>query len=216
MEYTMSISGGTPESRQLHARIQRAIRLTEQLNRLPFDETQAIRDTWSELTGQPVDPTFSLIPPVYSDHGLTIRVGRNVFINQACVLNDIGDDVMIGPRVSLLTSGHPLDPTSRRRQIVAAPIVVERNVWIGAGRGGPARRHRRRGRSDRRRCGGHHQRAGRDPGRRGPGTGRTSDRQRRRSCRHRGPALGRARWSRTPAPGPDGSPGRTSRRSCDG
>lgn len=137
VEYTMSISGGTPESRQLYARIRRAIRLTEQLNRLPFDETEAIRDTWSELTGQPVDPTFSLIPPVYTDHGLTIRVGRNVFINQACILNDIGgidigDDVMIGPRVSLLTSGHPLDPATRRRKIVAAPIVVERNVWIGA------------------------------------------------------------------------------------
>jgi hypothetical protein len=40
---------------------------------------------------------------------------------------------MIGPRVSLLTSGHPLDPGRRRRQIVAAPIVIERGAWIGAG-----------------------------------------------------------------------------------
>ena len=70
---------------------------------------------WSDLTGAAVDATFSLIPPLYSDHGLSIRVGRNVFINQACTLNDIGgieigDDVIIGPRVSLITSGHPLDP----------------------------------------------------------------------------------------------------------
>jgi acetyltransferase-like isoleucine patch superfamily enzyme len=119
------------------AKVQRAIRLTEQLNRLPFDEAAAIRAMWSELTGQPVDPTFSLIPPLYSDHGLNIRVGRNVFINQCCILNDIGgidigDDVMIGPRVSLLTSGHPLEPSKRRRQVVAARIVVGRNVWIGA------------------------------------------------------------------------------------
>lgn len=137
MEYTRTVVGGTPASRELSARIQRAIRLTERLNRLGFDQADAIRATWGELTGQEVDATFSLIPPFYSDHGLGIRVGRGVFINQACILNDIGgitigDDVMVGPRVSLLTSGHPLDPTTRRRQIVAAPIVVESNVWIGA------------------------------------------------------------------------------------
>lgn len=138
MEGEVSIHGGTSESRDLYGRIQRAIRLTEHLNRIPFNEQQAIHEAWSELTGAPVDQTFSLIPPVYSEHGLSIRVGRNVFINQGCTLNDIGgieigDDVMIGPRVSLITSGHPLDPTQRRKQIVAAPIIIERNAWLGAG-----------------------------------------------------------------------------------
>jgi acetyltransferase-like isoleucine patch superfamily enzyme len=138
MEVEVSIRSGTPESRDLVARIQRAIGLTERLNRIPFAEGDAIRRAWSELTGTAVDATFSLIPPVYSEHGLNIRVGRNVFINQGCTLNDIGgieigDDVMIGPRVSLITSGHPVDPTQRRRQIVAAPIVIRRNVWLGAG-----------------------------------------------------------------------------------
>jgi acetyltransferase-like isoleucine patch superfamily enzyme len=138
MEAEVSIHGGTPESRDLSGRIQRAIGLTERLNRIPFAERDAIRQAWSELTGTTVDATFSLIPPVYSDHGLSIRVGRNVFINQGCTLNDIGgieigDDVMIGPRVSLITSGHPLDPNQRRKQIVAAPIVIHRNVWLGAG-----------------------------------------------------------------------------------
>ena len=138
MEAEVSIHGGTPESRDLYGRIQRAIGLTERLNRIPFAERDAIRQAWSELTGRAVDATFSLIPPVYSEHGLSIRVGRNVFINQGCTLNDIGgieigDDVMIGPRVSLITSGHPLDPDQRRKQIVAAPIVIQRNVWLGAG-----------------------------------------------------------------------------------
>jgi acetyltransferase-like isoleucine patch superfamily enzyme len=138
MEAEVSIHGGTPESRALYGRVQRAIGMTERLNRIPFAEGDAIRDAWSELTGTAVDATFSLIPPVYSEHGLSIRVGRNVFINQGCTLNDIGgieigDDVMIGPRVSLITSGHPLDPHQRRKQIVAAPIVIQRNVWLGAG-----------------------------------------------------------------------------------
>jgi acetyltransferase-like isoleucine patch superfamily enzyme len=122
----------------IYGRIQRAIGVTERLNRIPYADGDAIRQAWSELTGTAVDASFSLIPPVYSEHGLSIRVGRNVFINQGCTLNDIGgieigDDVLIGPRVSLISSGHPLDPVQRRKQIVAAPIVIKRNVWLCAG-----------------------------------------------------------------------------------
>jgi hypothetical protein len=56
-------------------RVQRAIRLTEDLNAIRYAEQEAIRDAWSELTGQPVDESFHLIPPVYSDHGVNIRGG---------------------------------------------------------------------------------------------------------------------------------------------
>ncbi|CAN5475800.1 sugar O-acetyltransferase [soil metagenome] len=118
--------------------VRRAIRCTERLNALAYDDTEGLLAAWSELTGQPVDPTFHLIPPVYSDCGLNLRIGRNVFVNQGCRLDDIGgielgDDVMLGPGVRIITSGHPLDPALRRRQVTVAPIVVGRNVWIGAG-----------------------------------------------------------------------------------
>jgi acetyltransferase-like isoleucine patch superfamily enzyme len=133
-----SFDAGTRESRDLYGRIQRAIHLTERMNRIPFADREAIQAAWSELTGAAVDPTFSLIPPVYSEHGLNIRVGKRVFINQGCMLMDIGgidigDDVMLGPAVRLITSGHPLDPGLRRRQIVAAPIGIDSNAWLGAG-----------------------------------------------------------------------------------
>jgi acetyltransferase-like isoleucine patch superfamily enzyme len=135
-EHTL-IPPGTPESRDVVAKIQRGIRLTERLNTIPYEDADAIRAAWSELTGQPLDPTFSLIPPIHVQHGLNMRIGRNVFINQGCTLMDIGgldigDDVMIGPTVSLITAGHPLEPSQRRRGITAAPISIERNVWIGA------------------------------------------------------------------------------------
>jgi len=45
----------------------------------------------------------------------------------------IGDDVMIGPNVSLLSAGHPVAPSQRRASLVGKPIAIERNVWIGAG-----------------------------------------------------------------------------------
>jgi acetyltransferase-like isoleucine patch superfamily enzyme len=127
-----------PEARPIFDQVGRAIALTERLNRLPYADQDAVRAAWAELTGAEVDPTFRLIPPLYSDQGVNIRVGRNVFINQGCTLNDIGgitigDEVFIGPRVSLITSGHPIDPALRRRQIVAAPITIERGVWLCAG-----------------------------------------------------------------------------------
>lgn len=79
-----------------------------------------------------------LIPPLYTTGGVDITVGRNVFVNQNCTFYDlggleIGDDVMIGPNVSLITSGHPVEPAQRRDGVVVKPIVIERNVWIAAG-----------------------------------------------------------------------------------
>jgi len=78
------------------------------------------------------------VPPIDSDHGLKLRVGANVFVNHGCTLNDmggieIGEDTMIGPNVSLLTSGHPTAVADRRAGITIAPIHIGANVWIGAG-----------------------------------------------------------------------------------
>lgn len=133
-----TIDAGTPESRRMAEGVRRAVACTERLNAIPYEERALIAAAWGELTGAPADPTLHLIPPVYSDCGLNLRVGRNVFINQGCRLDDIGgieigDDVMIGPGARLISAGHPLDPARRRRQVTAAPIVVGRNVWIGAG-----------------------------------------------------------------------------------
>lgn len=132
------IDARTPESRAVWEGVQRAIAITERLNRISFADREALQQAWTELTGAAPDPTFMLIPPVYSDCGRNIRVGRNVFVNQGCSLFDLGgivieDDVMIGPNVSLITGGHPLDPALRRRQITTAPIRIGRNVWLGAG-----------------------------------------------------------------------------------
>ncbi len=39
---------------------------------------------------------------------------------------------MIGPGVTLVTAGHPVEPTERFDGITTAAIVIESNVWIGA------------------------------------------------------------------------------------
>ena len=46
----------------------------------------------------------------------------------------IGDNVLLGPRVGLYTANHALDPQERLMGgCYAHPIVIEDNVWVGAG-----------------------------------------------------------------------------------
>jgi acetyltransferase-like isoleucine patch superfamily enzyme len=128
----------TPESAAMLANVKRAMAITAKLNRLTFDDAEEIRALFSELIGQKVDESFLLIPPFFTAGGDEIRVGRNVFVNQNCTFYDlggldIGDDVLIGPNVSILTAGHPLEPSLRLAATIGKPIVIERNVWIAAG-----------------------------------------------------------------------------------
>jgi len=128
----------TPESTAMTAEVKRAMAITAALNRLAFSDADQVRALFSDLIGRTVDDGFMLIPPFYATGGLDTRVGRNVFVNQNCTFYDlggldIGDDVMIGPNVSLITSGHPIEPSQRRASVVAKPIVIGRNVWIAAG-----------------------------------------------------------------------------------
>jgi acetyltransferase-like isoleucine patch superfamily enzyme len=129
---------GSEEIRTLTGGVPRAFACCEALNRLPYADQDAIRRAWSELTGRQPDEHFRLVPPVHSDHGLKLRVGADVFVNHGCTLNDmggvtIGEETMLGPNVSLLTSGHPTAVAERRAGITIAPIQIGANVWIGAG-----------------------------------------------------------------------------------
>jgi acetyltransferase-like isoleucine patch superfamily enzyme len=78
---------------------------------------------------------LSLFRPSIQKAALISGVGHKVFINQCCTIYDmggvdIGDLVMIGPNVNIITAGHPVEPSQRRAYIEAKPIVIEKNVWI--------------------------------------------------------------------------------------
>ena len=128
----------TPESAAMLANVKRAMAITAKLNRLTFNDADQVRTLFSELIGKTVDESFLLIPPFFTAGGDEIRVGQNVFVNQNCTFYDLGgldiaDDVMIGPNVSIITTGHPLAPSQRRAATIGKPIVIKRNVWIAAG-----------------------------------------------------------------------------------
>lgn len=135
---TKVIKAGTPESAAFVADVERAMSLTPALNRLTFSDDDEIRVLFGELIGQQLDARFHLIPPFYTDCGRNIRVGQRVFLNQHCTLYSlaeitIGDDVLIGPNVSLVTSEHPIAPSQRTAYLTGRPIVIEQGVWIAAG-----------------------------------------------------------------------------------
>lgn len=129
------ISLDDPEYPKIAAWITEAQRVIAEMN-TGYRDPAEVRALFSRLTGTAVDESFWLLPPFYTDFGRNIRVGRNVFVNHACEFMDrggitLGDDVLIGPKVNLVTINHPLDP-SRRRSTYCAPIVIQRGAWLGA------------------------------------------------------------------------------------
>src|SRR6202161_140151 len=136
-DHTKIIRSKTPESAAMLANVKRAMGITAKLNCLTFNDPDEIRALFSELIGKKIDESFLLIPPFYTAGGGEIRVGHHFFINQNCTFYDpggldIGDDVMIGPTVSIITAGHPLEPSQRRAATIRKPIVIEKSVWIAA------------------------------------------------------------------------------------
>ena len=94
-----------------------------------------VRARVAEIIGKPVDESFNLFPPFYSDFGRNISFGKGVFVNSCCHFQDqggifIGDGVLIGHNAVLATIDHDLDPASRRNHY--APIHIGDRVWIGA------------------------------------------------------------------------------------
>lgn len=114
--------------------VYRTIKLSAELNNsISVDQ---IRERLSEITGTKLDESTTVFVPFYTNFGRFIQIGKRVFINHACTFLDMGgitieDDVLIGPKVNLITENHPLDPANRQALIVK-PIVVKRNAWIGA------------------------------------------------------------------------------------
>ncbi len=126
-----------PDYPKLFKVIQKAIRTTAKLNNLVTDDLQEINIIFSELIGKKVDDSFFIIPPFYSDFGENIHIGKNVFVNHACTFMDRGgiileDNVLIGPKVNLITTTHPINPAERRATI-SQPILIKKGAWIGVG-----------------------------------------------------------------------------------
>lgn len=96
-----------------------------------------IRDILEQITGSAIDESVAVFTPLYINYGKNTKIGKNVFINFDCVFLDLGgitieDNVLIAPKVSLLSEGHPISP-AERASLVPGHIHIKKGAWIGAG-----------------------------------------------------------------------------------
>ena len=123
-----------PQYYKIQAIVDRTIKLSAQLN--TATGIDQIRERLSEIIGTPLDESTTVFASFYTNFGRFIQIGEHVFINHACSFLDMGgitieDEVLIGPKVNLITENHPFDPANRRA-LITKPIVIKRKAWIGA------------------------------------------------------------------------------------
>lgn len=92
-----------------------------------YHEPARVRELLSELTGEPVDETATLFPPLTSDFGKNLRFGQRVFINSGCRFQDqggveIGDNSVVGAG-SVVTKDVPANTV-----VVGSPARVVRSL----------------------------------------------------------------------------------------
>lgn len=129
-----SIPFDDPQYHRIYEAVTRTTRLSAALN--TSTDIDQIRDRLSEIIGIQLDKSTRVFVPFHTNFGLFIRIGRNVFINHGCTFLDLGgitveDDVLIGPKVNLISESHPLNPAGRR-VLDLKRVLIKRNAWIGA------------------------------------------------------------------------------------
>ena len=106
-------------------------------NQIAHEEEDQVQGLLADMLGAVGEGSY-IEPDVYIDYGKNIYVGEAFYGNTGLTILDtcevhIGDHVMIGPRVSLITAGHPIDSGVRNRGLeFGKPITIGDNVWIGA------------------------------------------------------------------------------------
>ncbi len=126
----------TPEIYQLMDEMSDEARcITCEINNT-YHPQEELRALMSRLLGKPVDETFKMFPPFYTDFGKNITIGRSVFINSCCHFQDhggvtLGDGCLIGHNVVFATLNHGTVPEDREA-MYPAPIRLGKNVWVGS------------------------------------------------------------------------------------
>lgn len=129
------VVGGSDIHQCMHKLSNEARKITAELNGV-YHSQEEIRALFSKLTGKTIHESFSMFPPFYTDCGKNITIGKHVFINSGCQFQDqggitIGNGALIGHNVVLATLNHGFAPDDRN-SMYPNPIVIGRNVWIGA------------------------------------------------------------------------------------
>lgn len=135
MDSGKEVTAGSEVHQCMHRLSQEAIRLTAGLNSGYHTEPEVV-EWMRKITGRPVDDSFRLFPPFYTDCGKNLKIGKDVFFNSGVKIQDQGgvtieDGVLLGHNVVIATLDHSLDP-EHRGNMIPAPVHIGKNVWVGA------------------------------------------------------------------------------------
>ena len=130
-----TIPADDPDAYKLREETYASKELLDRMNQ--SSDPSEIRNILGMLTGSTIHESTAVFTPLYINYGKSIDIGANVFINFDCIFLGLGgitieDGVLIAPRVSLLSEGHPIHPADRQ-SLVPGPIHIGKNAWIGAG-----------------------------------------------------------------------------------
>ena len=109
--------------------------LVKQFNEMPssaFEEREALlHDIFGE-----VGKNVWLNSPLTAAVGKYVSIGEGTYANMNLTLIDdwkitIGKNVLIGPNVTICTTGHPIHPAHRLDGMYSFPVTIGDNVWIG-------------------------------------------------------------------------------------
>ena len=130
------IKCGSEVHLKMHELSQEALRITAEINS-GYHTPQELRGLMEKLTGLELDERFGLFPPFYTDCGKNIHIGKGVFINTGCKLQDqggiyIGDNCLLGHNTVIATLNHGMLPENRG-DLLPSPVYIGNNVWIGSG-----------------------------------------------------------------------------------
>ncbi|MDD2644289.1 MAG: sugar O-acetyltransferase [Methanobacteriaceae archaeon] len=123
-----------PEIQNLYKTFDETLKTVQKINTTILSKDE-IRKILSKQFGYKIHESVYIIPPIYLDYGHNIKLGKNIFINHSCSLLDQGgitidDNVIIAPKVNLITTNHKIKP-EERTTLISKPIHIKENVWIG-------------------------------------------------------------------------------------
>ena len=135
-----------PSDNELEKLRIKAHRLSKQFNDTFDDEQEKREEILNELIPQRKNGVY-IQGPIYFDYGVFTSFGENCFVNFNFTVLDIcpveiGDNVLIGPNVTLVTPIHPLKYEDRNIKMrddgtlydyeYAKPIKIGNNCWLAS------------------------------------------------------------------------------------
>lgn len=148
-EWERMVSGRlySPADLEIAKRHRAGMLRCDRFNRIALWRGKAKQRALERLIPSAKGENFEAFAPFYCEYGVNIHVGQNCFVNYNSVFLDVapitlGDNVLIGPNVTLATPDHPFVaeeraftdyPNGCHELEYAQPITIGNNCWLCAG-----------------------------------------------------------------------------------